>query len=39
MYEKEYKNKPTYVKFVILSTVPPLNEATRRMVERANAKK
>jgi hypothetical protein len=33
----EYKNKPTDVKFVIPSTVPPLNEATRRMVERANA--
>ena len=32
-----YKNKPTDVKFVIPSTVPPLNEATRRMVERANA--
>ena len=33
----EYKHKPTDVKFVIPSTVPPLNEATRRMVERANA--
>ena len=33
----EYKNKPTNVKFVIPSTVPPLNEATRRLVERANA--
>ena len=32
-----YKNKPTDVKFVIPSTVPPLNEVTRRMVERANA--
>ena len=32
-----YKNKPTDVKFEIPSTVPPLNEATRRMVERANA--
>ena len=32
-----YKNKPTDIKFVIPSTVPPLNEATRRMVERANA--
>ena len=31
-----YKNKPTDVKFEIPSTVPPLNEATRRMVERAN---
>ncbi len=33
----EYKNKPTNVKFVIPSTVPPLNEATKRLVERANA--
>ena len=32
-----YKNKPTDVKFEIPSTVPPLNEATLRMVERANA--
>ena len=32
-----YKNKPTDVKFVVPSTVPPLNEATRRLVERANA--
>ena len=32
-----YKNKPTDVKFMVPSTVPPLNEATRRMVERANA--
>ena len=32
----EYKNKPTDVKFVIPSTVPPLNDATRRLVERAN---
>ena len=32
-----YKNKPTDVKFEIPSTVPPLNEATRQMVERANA--
>ena len=31
-----YKNKPTDVKFEIPSTVPPLNEATLRMVERAN---
>lgn len=37
--KKEYKNKPSNVKFVIPSTVPPLNEATRRMVERANAEK
>jgi hypothetical protein len=35
--KKEYKKKPTNVKFVIPSTVPPLNEATRRLVERANA--
>ena len=33
----EYKNKPKDVKFVIPSTVPPLNEATRRLVERAKA--
>ena len=33
----EYKKKPTNVEFVIPSTVPPLNEATRRLVERANA--
>ena len=33
----EYKNKPTNVQFVIPSTVPPLNEATRQLVERANA--
>ena len=33
----EYKNKPANVKFVIPSTVPPLNEATRQLVERANA--
>ena len=33
----EYKNKPTNVKFVIPSTVPPLNEATLQLVERANA--
>jgi hypothetical protein len=35
--KEEYKNKPTNVKFVIPSTVPPLNEATKRLVERANA--
>lgn len=35
--KKEYKNKPTDVKFMVPSTVPPLNEATRRLVERANA--
>ena len=33
----EYKNKPTGVKFVIPATIPPLNESTKRMVERANA--
>ena len=32
-----YKNKPTHVEFVIPATVPPLNEATKRLVERANA--
>ena len=35
--KEEYKNKPKDVKFVIPSTVPPLNEATRRLVERAKA--
>ena len=35
--KEECKNKPADVKFVIPSTVPPLNEATRRLVERANA--
>ena len=34
--KEEYKNKPTDVKFVIPSAVPPLSEATRRLVERAN---
>jgi ATP:corrinoid adenosyltransferase len=34
--KNEYKNKPTDVKFVIPSTVPPLNGATQRLVERAN---
>ncbi len=34
---EESKNKPADVKFVIPSTVPPLNEATARLVERANA--
>ena len=33
--KKEYKNKPKNVKFVIPSTVPPLNAATQRMVDRA----
>ena len=35
--KEEYKNKPTNVKFMIPSTVPPLNEATKQLVERANA--
>ncbi len=35
--KEEYKDKPTNVKFEIPSTVPPLNEATKRLVERANA--
>ena len=35
--KEEYKNKPKDIKFVIPSTVPPLNEATQRLVERANA--
>lgn len=33
----EFKNKPADVKFVIPSTVPPLNKATQRLVDRANA--
>ena len=33
---EEYRNKSKEVKFVIPSTVPPLSEATRRLVERAN---
>ena len=33
--KEECKNKPADVKFVIPSTVPPLNEATRWLVERA----
>ena len=35
--KEAYKSKPTNVKFVIPSNVPPLNEATRRLVERAKA--
>ena len=35
--KEEYKNKPTDVKFVIPSTVPPLNEATQQLVRRAKA--
>ncbi len=35
--KEEYKNKPTNVKIVIPSTVPPFNEATKRLVERAKA--
>ena len=33
----ESKKKSSEVEFIIPSTVPPLNDATRRMVERANA--
>ena len=33
----EYKKKNPVVEFVIPSTVPPLNDATHRMVQRANA--
>ena len=33
----EYKNKPSYIKFEIPSTVPPLNKATKQLVERAKA--
>jgi hypothetical protein len=35
--QESCKNKPTDVKFAIPSSVPPLNEATRRLVDRANA--
>ena len=35
--KEEYKSKPTNVKFVIPSTIPPLNESTKRLVKRANA--
>lgn len=35
--KEEYKKKPADVKFVIPSSVPPLNEATLRLVERAKA--
>ena len=35
--KKKYKNKPADVDFVIPSTVPQLNEATLRLVERAKA--
>lgn len=35
--KKQSKIKPSDVKFVIPSTVPPLNEATRKMVEMAKA--
>jgi hypothetical protein len=37
--KKQSKIKPSDVKFVIPSSVPPLNEATRKMVEMANAAK
>jgi hypothetical protein len=36
--KKEYDYKPTQVRFDIPSTVPPLNRATRQMVERAKQK-
>lgn len=35
--KEEYKNPPTSVEFVIPSTVPPLNEATQRIVDRTHA--
>lgn len=35
--KEEYKNKPTQVEFVIPSSVPALNKATARLVERAKA--
>ena len=37
--KKQSKIKPSDVKFVIPSAVPPLNEATRKMVEMAKAAK
>lgn len=33
----ESKNKPDYVEFVVPSTVPPLNESTKRLIARAKA--
>ena len=33
----DYKNKPSYIKFEIPSTVPPLNNATKQLVKRAKA--
>ena len=35
--KEQYKNQPTNVKYLIPSTVPALNAATRKMVERAIA--
>lgn len=35
--KQAYRNKPSDVKFVVPSAVPPLNDATRRLVERAVA--
>ena len=35
--KKEYRNKKACVEFVIPATVPPLDNATRRLVERAKA--
>lgn len=35
--KKEYKNKPGNVDFEIPTTVPPLTDATRQLVERATA--
>ena len=37
LYQIACENLAKNVKFVIPSTVPPLNEATQRLVERANA--
>ena len=37
--KEQSRIKPSDVKFVIPSSVPPLNEATRKMVEMANAAK
>ena len=37
--KEQYKNRPDSIEFVIPSSVPPLDKATQRIVERANAKK
>lgn len=37
--KKEYKNKPDNVEFEIPTTVPPLTDAIKQLVERATAEK